>query len=215
MRLLTFIPFLMLLLFTACGTTEPGVEREEAEPIFQYSDEDEDEFDEEYKADLDETLSSDERLLLRTRSHLSHHYSEAMEVIPEIYLREIVIDDGNSDPYAGFRIQLYTTTNVADADSVRDNFVAWADSTIAGYEADAYVIFRSPNYRVRAGDFQNRERAIEFSSMLKPFYPDAWVVHERIEPSKVPDESAEIQFIDLMRIEPDDPESPENDFNDR
>ncbi|CAN5138365.1 hypothetical protein BH23BAC3_BH23BAC3_04910 [soil metagenome] len=214
MRTITFIPFLLLLLFTACGTTEPGVEREDAEPVFQYSDEEEEEYDDEYDASMDLTLSSEERLLLRTRSQLSHHYSEAMEVIPEIYLQEIVIYDGQSDPYAGFRIQLYTTTNVADADSVRDNFVAWADTTIAGYEPDAYVIFRSPNYRVRAGDFQNRERAIAFSNMLKPFYPDAWVVHERIEPSKVPDESADIRFIDIMRIEADDVESPVNDFND-
>ncbi len=210
MRELTFIPLLLLLIFTACGTTEPGVEEEDEEPAFYYTEEDEEE-DDEYDANLDLSMSSEERLLFRTRSQLSHHYSEAMEFIPEIYLQEIELDDGHSDPNAGFRIQLYTTTNVAEADSVRDNFVAWADTTIAGYEPDAYVIFRSPNYRVRAGDFQNRERAIEFSNMLKPFYPDAWVVHEQIEPSKVPDESAEIHFIDIMQIEADNVESPLND----
>lgn len=213
MRVLTFIPFLLLLIFTACGTTEPGVEQEDEEPAFYYTEEEE-EKDDEFDPNLYLTLSSEERLLLRTRSHLSHHYSESMEVIPEIYLREIVIDDGQSDPHAGFRVQLYTTTTVADADSVRDNFVAWADTTIGGYEPDAYVIFRSPNYRVRAGDFQDMDRAIEFSNMLKPFYPDAWVVHERIEPSKVPDESAEIHFIDIMQIEAD-VESPATDFNDQ
>lgn len=207
--MLSYILVSLLFVLGACGTTEPTTEAEEPGEAFHYTDEDDDEFDEIYAAELDVLLTPEERLLIRTRSQLNHHYNEAMEVIPDIYLQEIEIE--NADPYAGFRIQLYTTTNVADADSIRDSFVAWADTTIEGYEPDAYVIFRSPNYRVRAGDFQNRQRAIEFSNMLKPFYPDAWVVHERIEPSKVPDESAEIRFVDIQRIDPDDVESPVND----
>lgn len=205
--MLSYLLISFLFLLSACGTSEPGVDRDEEPTVFHYVDEEDEEFDDDYDVELDEALSSEERMLIRTRSQLSHHYSESMEVIPEIYLREIEIDNGNADPNAGFRIQLYTTTNVAAADSIRDGFVAWADTTIDGYEPDAYVIFRSPNYRVRAGDFQNRQRAIEFSNMLKPFYPDAWVVHERIEPSKVPDESADIRFIEMQRIEPDDVES--------
>jgi hypothetical protein len=211
MRMLSYILVSFLFVLGACGTTEPTTEADEPETAFHYTDEEDDEREEEYDAEMDETLSSEERLLIRTRSQLSHHYNEAMEIIPEIYLQDIEIESGSADPYAGFRIQLYTTTNVADADSIRDSFVAWADTTIEGYEPDAYVIFRSPNYRVRAGDFQNRQRAIEFSNMLKPFYPDAWVVHERIEPAKGPDESAEIRFVDMQRIDPDDVESPVND----
>jgi len=210
MRILSYILLLLLFVLSACGTTEPTTDTEEPETVFHYTDEEDDELDEIYAAELDVTLSSEERLLIRTRSHLSHHYNEAMEVIPEIYLQEIEVDE-HADPYAGFRIQLYTTTNVATADSIRDSFVAWADTTIDGYEPDAYVIFRSPNYRVRAGDFQNRQQAIEFSNMIKPFYPDAWVVHERIEPSKVPDESADIRFVEMQRIHPDDMEAPVND----
>jgi len=33
--------------------------------------------------------------------------------------------------------------------------------------------------------------------MLKSRYPDAWVVHERIEPSNVPADTANIRFRDL------------------
>jgi len=208
--MISYILLSFLFVLSACGTTEPTTEADEPEYTFQYTDEEDDEFDEIYAAELDELLTMEERLMIRTRSQLSHHYNEAMEVIPDIYLQEIEVENGD-DPYAGYRIQLYTTTNVATADSIRDSFVAWADTTIEGYEPDAYVIFRSPNYRVRAGDFQNRQRAIEFSNMLKPFYPDAWVVHERIEPSKVPDESAEIRFVDIQRIDRDDVESPVND----
>lgn len=149
----------------------------------------------------DESLTENERLLLRTRSELSNHYSENMVEVPDLYMQEIIVNERQTDPYAGFRVQLLSTRNVAEADSVRDYFVAWADSMIAGYEPDAYVVFRSPNYRVRAGDFQERNRAVHFSGMLKSRYPDAWVVHERIEPSKVPADSSDIKFRDLDAVE--------------
>lgn len=198
MRIFTTSLLLFLLLLAGCGTTERAADEEESDPIFELRDDD----DEDYDPMADESLTEEERLLVRTRSNLSQHYSEATQVIPEIFLKEIVIDERQVDPYAGFRVQLFTTTNVAAADSVRDHFVAWADTTIAGYEPDAYVIFRSPNYRVRAGDFQNRDRAIQFSNMLKPRYPDAWVVHERIEPSNVPADTADIRFVDLVPVDP-------------
>lgn len=146
---------------------------------------------------LYEDLSETERMLLSTRSQLNNHYSDDMVEVPDLYMQEIIINERQVDPYAGYRVQLLSTRAVAEADSVRDYFVAWADSTIAGYEPDAYVVFRSPNYRVRAGDFQNRDRAIHFSGMLKSRYPDAWVVHERIEPSNVPADTANIRFRDL------------------
>jgi len=181
-------------LLISCGTTEKSMDDDDPSAGFEYS------YDlrEDYE---DEELDEVELLLLRTRSSLSNHYSENVSLVPEIFLQEIVMDERHSDPYAGFRVQLMTTRSVAEADSIRDHFVAWADTTIAGYEPDAYVIFRSPNYRVRAGDFQNRDRAIQFSNMLKSRYPDAWVVHERIEPSKVPDETAKIQFKELMPVD--------------
>lgn len=169
----------------SCATTEPTTSEEES------TIDSEDGIPEEYR---EESLSETERLLLSTRSELSNHYSENMVEVPELYLQEIIVNERQSDPYAGFRVQLLSTRNVAEADSVRDYFVAWADSVIAGYEPDAYVVFRSPNYRVRAGDFQDRDRAVHFSGMLKSRYPDAWVVHERIEPSKVPADSSEIRF---------------------
>lgn len=180
------------LLAISCATTEPKSDEDESTPS------DPGNLEEEYR---DEALSDTERLLLSTRSQLSNHYSEDMVEIPELYMQEIVIDERQTDPYAGFRVQLLSTRNVAEADSVRDYFVAWADSVIAGYEPDAYVVFRSPNYRVRAGDFQDRDRAIHFSGMLKSRYPDAWVVHERIEPSKVPADTAAIRFKELEAIE--------------
>lgn len=182
--------FLLSALFAAgCATSEPAAEEDDPasnQPAGDLADE--------YR---DADLSEVERLLLSTRSSLSNHYSDDMTEVPDLYQQEIVVDERQTDPYAGFRVQLLSTRDVAVADSVRDYFVAWADSVIKGYEPDAYVIFRSPNYRVRAGDFQDRDRAVHFSGMLKSRYPDAWVVHERIEPSKVPADTSDIAFRDL------------------
>jgi len=46
-------------------------------------------------------------------------------------------------------------------------------------------VFRQPYYRVRVGNFKIRENAIEFSRILKNRYPDAWVVHDRIDPENI------------------------------
>jgi hypothetical protein len=176
-------------LVVSCATSEPTTDDNESTPS-------------DFSGDLaddyrDELLSETERLLLRTRSQLSSHFSENMVHVPDMYKQEIIVDERRIDPYAGFRVQLLSTRNVAEADSMRDYFVAWADSVIAGYEPDAYGVFRSPNYRVRVGDFQDRQKAIHFSGMLKSRYPDAWVIHERIEPSKVPSDTTEVRFKDL------------------
>lgn len=193
MRLKVLLFICAALLAASCATTETT--REDDEPdLYDATGDLSDEYD-------DASLSETDQLLLRTRSMLSNHYSEDMVHIPDLYMQEIVVDERRSDPYAGYRVQLLSTRNVAEADSVRDNFVAWADSVIAGYEPDAYVVFRSPNYRVRAGDFQDRQQAIHFSGMLKSRYPDAWVIHERIEPEKVPADTSQIRFKDLEPVE--------------
>jgi hypothetical protein len=83
----------------------------------------------------------------------------------------------------------------------------WAAENISGYDVEAYIYFRQPYYRVRAGDFRNRDRAIEFSRLLKDRYPEAWVVHDRIEPDHVPADTTHFRLVDpsqinLMNISP-------------
>lgn len=190
---------------SGCASTEPAREDDSA-PVYDETKDLADEY-------RDESLDETERLLLRTRSTLSNHYTDNMVSIPDIFLQEIVVEERQRDPYAGFRVQLLSTRVVAEADSVRDDFVAWADTTVSGYEPDAYIIFRSPNYRVRAGDFQNRDKAIQFSSLLKSKYPDAWVVHERIEPSNVPPDTTEIRLKDLHELNLDEENEKIDDNN--
>ncbi|MDZ7660128.1 SPOR domain-containing protein [Fodinibius sp.] len=147
--------------------------------------------------DRDEPLSEFLVVLDETRSSLSDVYLSQKQDIPDIYLKaDSAGEQVNRNPYDGYRIQILSTRNVEQADSVANSFRMWSDSTIAGYEADAYVSFRQPHFKVHVGDFQIREQANKFSRLIKKRYPNAWVVHDRIEPSDVPADTATFSFVE-------------------
>jgi hypothetical protein len=149
--------------------------------------------------DSDEALTEFMAVLDETRSSLSDVYLSQKQDIPEIYLKaDSVGEQINRNPYDGYRVQILSTRNVEQADSVANSFRMWADSTIANYKADAYVSFRQPHFKVHVGDFQIREHANKFSRLIKKRYPDAWVVHDRIEPSDVPADTVNFKIKQLQ-----------------
>lgn len=166
--------------------------------------------DEELTVSPDDTKMTDEfrALLDNTRSSLSDLHMTQIQDIPDTFLQ----NDGSEtsitrNPYDGYRVQILSTHNVARADSVANQFRMWADSTIAGYQAKAYVSFRQPYYKVHIGDFQQRDKANQFSRLIKKEYPDAWVVHDRIEPSATPADTAKFEF---QKPEPFKSDTPKN-----
>ena len=186
-----FALLLVIISINSCSTTEKTTssDRDESEnenPYLPISNEVADDF-------LYEELSEFERLLYETRNSLSDESSRLSHEMPEMFTRTAA-QDQEVDEYAGFRVQILSTRDVVHADTTRDGFIAWADTTLAGYRPNAYVLFRQPYYRVRAGDFRDRDLAIEFSQILKQYFPDAWVVHDRIEPYRVPADTADIRI---------------------
>jgi hypothetical protein len=183
-----------------CSTTE-SVTEEPERPIFDIDEE----ITEAYLA-REEERDEFVLFLAENRSYLSDRFATLEQDIPEIFLREVAREEREIDPYAGFRVQILSTRNVAEADSIRDDFRAWANERIEGYEAEAYIYFRQPNYRVRTGDFHDRDAAIDFSRIVKNRYPEAWVVHDRIEPQNVPSDTTVIRLREqreLQQIETD------------
>lgn len=172
---------LLLLTFTtvlySCSTTK-SVTDVPATVIFEMDDDEIDEY-------LREELSAEDYLLYQNRSFLSDRFANLEHDMPVTYLKEINHDIREVDESEGFRIQILSTRNVAHADSVRDDFRLWSSKQIDGQIVNAYIFFRQPYYRVRVGDFRNRANAIEFSQLIKPRYPEAWVVHDRIVPENV------------------------------
>lgn len=188
------ILFLTLIL-VSCGTIETATEDESEVPHF-----DVDEEIAEIYFDEEDEMDELDIFLYEYRSHLTDQFASLEQDIPEKYLIEVVRDDEGADRYAGFRVQIISTRDVALADSTRDDFRAWAADHISGYDVEAYVYFRQPYYRVRAGDFRNRNKAIEFSRLIKDRYPEAWVVHDRIEPDNVPADTTDIRLTDHSEI---------------
>lgn len=190
--------FSLLTVLAACSTTEKTTrdadEDEETsadQPIFDMS-------PEVVEAYLMEEMTESERELFETRSTLADQFATVEQDMPEIFLRNVEQEDDEFvDQYAGFRVQLLSTRSVAEADSTKDNFRVWADEHIEGYNPEAYVLFRQPYYKVRVGDFRNQQKANEFSRLLKNEFPNAWVVHDRIEPQYLPADTTQIRKVDL------------------
>lgn len=187
----------ILLVATGCSTTEKTTKDSNNEdsssadqPIFNLD-------PEVVEAYLMEEMTEEERVLFETRSTLADQFVTVEQDMPEIFLKDVGHEDDFVDQYAGFRVQLLSTRSVVEADSTKDNFRLWAEENIEGYSPEAYVIFRQPHYKVRVGDFRNQQRANEFSRMLKNEFPNAWVVHDRIEPQYLPSDTTQIRRLDL------------------
>lgn len=81
----------------------------------------------------------------------------------------------------GFRVQLVATPNYHEADSlittVRNTFVENMDTT------KAYLIYDSPNYKIRLGNCKTRDDAEELLQRAKAEgFRYAWIVRSRISP---------------------------------
>lgn len=127
------------------------------------------------------------RLLNKHRSKLRDVYISQRHDMPKPFLKKDSVDESiNSNPFDGYRVQILSTRDKQMAYSVAKSFRLWSDTTLAGYRPPAYESFRQPYYKVKVGDFQQRSRANSFSQLIKQQYPDAWVVHDRIDPDKVP-----------------------------
>lgn len=188
---------LILLVAAGCSTTEKTTKDSNEEdsssadqPIFNLD-------PEVIEAYLMEEMTEAERELFETRSTLADQFVTVEQDMPEIFLKDVEQEVNFVDQYAGFRVQLLSTRSVVEADSTKDNFRLWAEENIEGYSPEAYVIFRQPHYKVRVGDFRNQQRANEFSRMLKNEFPNAWVVHDRIEPQYLPADTTQIRRVDL------------------
>jgi len=75
---------------------------------------------------------------------------------------------------SGYRIQLISTQNLAEAISVK----ARADSTCSD---PVYVDFEPPNYKVRIGNYLSNEEAVNMQNeMQKQGFKNAWAVPSKI-----------------------------------
>lgn len=177
-KILLLFPLILLFTF-GCSSTEKTLEEAMSEIERNY------------------TSSEDfEMLKLESlRTTLADSYSSKQNKIPEAFNRIKVEREVEKNIYEGYRVQIFSGENVIGADTTAGNFRAWADTTLAGYQPDTYVFFKTPYYRVHVGDFHERDKAIQFSNIVKRFFKDAWVVYDNVNPGRVPADTTTIELI--------------------
>jgi cell division protein FtsN len=80
-----------------------------------------------------------------------------------------------SELVMGFRVQVYQSTSVEQANQVKN------DVSLLLQDTEVYMDYDSPNYKVRVGDFQTRAAANEMMNLLmEKGYKEAWVVPDRV-----------------------------------
>jgi hypothetical protein len=82
----------------------------------------------------------------------------------------------------GYRIQIFFdsgTNSKTRAQSVFESFKS------KNPETKAYLTFKSPNYKVRVGDFRTKLDAQRFLNTIIGDYPNAWIIEDMINLPKV------------------------------
>ncbi|MET3977535.1 MULTISPECIES: SPOR domain-containing protein [unclassified Mucilaginibacter] len=87
---------------------------------------------------------------------------------------------GGSAGYSsyGYRVQIYSGSNRGAA------FNAQAKFNMEFPEMRTYIVYKEPNFKVRAGDFRSRIEAERMKEQLKPWFPAMFIISEKINPPK-------------------------------
>ena len=76
----------------------------------------------------------------------------------------------------GYRVQILATKQLAKAEKLQKDLSSILNQKI-------YIVFEAPNYKVRVGNFIDRNKAENFrKNILKEGYQSSWIIRTRIEP---------------------------------
>ncbi len=98
------------------------------------------------------------------------------EKISKLVAKHIQIND-SLGTIPGYRLQLFFTSGVNGkklAQEVETEFIKKYP------EIKAYLLWDSPNYKVRVGDFRTRLEALKFQDDIKTDFPNAYIVQDDI-----------------------------------
>jgi len=89
-------------------------------------------------------------------------------------------EEGQAEQKPGYRVQLLATPNYQEADSLLSGIREQFEN-----EARAYLVYDSPNYKIRIGNCESRSEAEQLQSVAKQMgYRYAWIVRSTIFPQE-------------------------------
>ncbi len=170
MRLIA--PLLLLLTVTACSSTREAADDrrdENALPLPQQIDHSAYEtFDERPYREGQAAATTDQG----PRHDVPERLLDGTYATPQI-------EPGTRQTVQGYRVQVYQSTDKADADARVTEAVAWWNSRHQG-TPEVYTVFRAPYYRVRVGNYGTREAANTALRTLRARFPQALLVQDRV-----------------------------------
>lgn len=107
------------------------------------------------------------------------HYDKGVEAAISSYISEV-----SEEKTGGFRVQLCSESgNNAKkiANSIKSQFLS------KYHEVPAYLIWESPNFKVRVGDFKTRLDATLFWKQIQDQFPQSYVVMDQINLWRIPE----------------------------
>ncbi len=101
------------------------------------------------------------------------HQSPAVKKLVE---KHIVINE-NYPKSQGYRVQILSISGVNSRD--RANLMK-AEFLSKFPDADVYIVYHTPSYKVRLGDFRTKLDALRYLQSIKKEYPFAFIVVDKI-----------------------------------
>jgi hypothetical protein len=84
----------------------------------------------------------------------------------------------NNQTTPGYRVQIY----FGSGGSARSRALKVKTDFLSSYpEVKAYIIYQSPDFKVRVGDFRTRSEALRLQKKIARDYPNAFIVPDNIQ----------------------------------
>ena len=93
-------------------------------------------------------------------------------------LKKHIDSNKNDQSFPGWRVQVY----FGSGNGARSNGHSIIENIVKKYpEIKAYLIYEAPFFKVRVGNFRNRNEAVQFRTKLLSSYPNSWIVEDMID----------------------------------
>ncbi len=92
----------------------------------------------------------------------------------DIYLKKRLKNPEKETEFPGYRIQVFFGSDRTDANKVKAEFSEKYP------DVDVYVVYESPNFKVRVGNYRNKIEAQKLLHDLKQKYDGAFIVPDKI-----------------------------------
>ncbi len=92
-------------------------------------------------------------------------------------LNEYLLCDDDNYQIKGYRVQIFFDSGNNSSTRAREVKVEFEERF---EHIPSYISWKSPNFRVRVGDFRTRLEADGFLNRIIRYYPNAWVIKDEI-----------------------------------